>query len=249
MLWALTAATVVAASTLLIPLRVVDLQEWKPRAASSSVGARLREALNDVRGLAPTWPVRQATGGAGRPDHRAGCADRPGSRAVAGCTGHPGGGALRVCLWSSVYSQSQSACLGGRARTPRQKLGLEQRCHVRRHDGWLLGSLGWLRPSQLGARREHCAGSRMACRRRHLGSRCRGCVSQRQPSWQSRIAELPVAQTIRCFFSYRSITSMTLLNSSQHPMHKISRLIWSIDQQMELHIASCGATSSGAKAR
>ena len=56
-LWALTAATVVAASTLLIPLRVVDLQEWKPRAASSSVGARLREALNDVRGLAPTWPV------------------------------------------------------------------------------------------------------------------------------------------------------------------------------------------------
>jgi predicted MFS family arabinose efflux permease len=56
-LWALTAATVVAASTLLIPLRVVNLQEWKPRAGSSSVGARLREALNDVRGLAPTWPV------------------------------------------------------------------------------------------------------------------------------------------------------------------------------------------------
>jgi predicted MFS family arabinose efflux permease len=56
-LWALTAATVVAASTLLIPLRVVNLQEWEPRAGSSSVGARLREALNDVRGLAPTWPV------------------------------------------------------------------------------------------------------------------------------------------------------------------------------------------------
>jgi predicted MFS family arabinose efflux permease len=56
-LWALTAATVVAASTLLIPLRVVNLQEWKPRAGSSSVGARLREALNDVRGLAPSWPV------------------------------------------------------------------------------------------------------------------------------------------------------------------------------------------------